>query len=153
LEPEGIELLETNLDDVSGEVLGSLYERLMDEGARDVSVVPVQMKKNRPGHIVKVVARRSDSERLARVLAEETGTLGVRSTPYTHRFVADRRVEETEVEIDGRSFGVGVKVASSGDDVFDVSAEFEDAKEVADETGLPVRRVMQEAEETWRRGR
>jgi len=147
---EGIEVLETNVDDVSPEVLGSLFEKLRDEGARDVYVVPTVIKKNRPGHLVQVLARPDDAERLARVLARETGTLGVRATPYTHRFVADRRVETVELEVGGETHEADVKIGEIDGEVFDASAEYDDARRIADETGEAVRDVMRAIEEEWR---
>src|SRR5207244_7898781 len=68
-------ILETNLDDVSGEVIGRAVERLMASGARDVTITPVFMKKNRTGQIVTVIALTSEAEKRAGVLIEETGTL------------------------------------------------------------------------------
>lgn len=147
---EDIEVLETNVDDVSPEVLGGLYDRLLEEGARDVSLQPLQMKKNRPGHLVRVVVRREDAARLARVLAEETGSLGVRSTPYTHRFVADRETHTVEVDVESETYQAEVKVASINGEVYDVSGEYEDARRIAGEAGVPVRRVLHLMEESWR---
>ncbi|PSQ30454.1 nickel pincer cofactor biosynthesis protein LarC [Halobacteriales archaeon SW_6_65_46] len=142
-----IRVLETNLDDASPELLGSLQRSLKEAGARDVSVVPVTMKKGRPGHLVKVIVRPPDVQAVARRLAEETGTLGVRETGAGHRWIATRAFETAEIEIDGETFGVSVKIASDGDGtVYDVSAEFDDADAVAERTGLSVREVMRRAE-------
>src|SRR5207253_10668678 len=74
-------VLETNLDDVSGEVIGRAVERLMEAGARDVSITPVFMKKNRPGHLISVIADKTKTEDLAELPIEETGTVGVREAP------------------------------------------------------------------------
>src|SRR5207253_2646279 len=74
-------ILETNLDDVSGEVIGRAVERLMASGARDVTITPVFMKKNRPGQIVSVIALKSEPEKLAGAPIEETGTIGAREMP------------------------------------------------------------------------
>ncbi|MFB6157069.1 MAG: nickel pincer cofactor biosynthesis protein LarC [Haloferacaceae archaeon] len=147
LSREGITVLETNLDDATPETLGGLQETLADAGALDVAVLPATMKKSRPGHLVKVVVDPADAERVARRLAEETGTLGVREHGAGHRWVADRRVETATVEVDGGRFEVGVKVAS--DDagaVYDVSAEHDDALAVARETEVAVREVARRAE-------
>jgi len=142
-----IRVLETNLDDASPELLGSLQRSLKQVGARDVSILPVTMKKGRPGHLVKVIVRPPDVQAVARRLAEETGTLGVRETGAGHRWVANRSFETAELEIDGETFGVSVKVASDADGtVYDVSAEFDDADAVAERTGLSVREVMRRAE-------
>ena len=151
LTDEEVVVLETNLDDASPEVLGDLQESLAAAGARDVSVAPLTMKKSRPGHLVTVLARPDDAERVARRLARETGTLGVRATPATHRWVADRHFETATITVDGTSHEVSVKVATDDDGaVFDVSAEYEDAATVARETDLPVREVLRRAEERVR---
>ncbi|MFC4357334.1 nickel pincer cofactor biosynthesis protein LarC [Halobium salinum] len=142
-----ITVLETNIDDAPPEVLGGLQETLAEVGARDVSILPATMKKSRPGHLVKVVVKPEDAERVARRLAEETGTLGVREHGAGHRWVADRDFRTATVALDGDDYEVSVKVASdTAGDVYDVSAEFDDAIAVARETGLSVREVMYRAE-------
>jgi uncharacterized protein (TIGR00299 family) protein len=147
LRRESVAVLETNLDDATPEILGSLQETLTDAGARDVTVVPTTMKKSRPGHLVKVVVDPADAERVARRLATETGTLGVREGAASHRWVADREVETATLSIDGVDHEVGVKVATDADGrIYDVSAEYDDALAVAAETDLPVRDVMRRAE-------
>ena len=147
LRREEISVLETNVDDVAPEVLGSLQETLATAGARDVSVVPTTMKKSRPGHLVKVVVDPADAAAVARRLAEETGTLGVREGGARHRWVADRTFETTTLDIDGAAHDVAVKVATDADgDVYDVSAEYDDALAVARETGLSVREIVRQAE-------
>ncbi|MFB6196283.1 MAG: nickel pincer cofactor biosynthesis protein LarC [Haloplanus sp.] len=147
LRREPISVLETTLDDATPEVLGSLQETLADAGARDVSVIPTTMKKSRPGHLVKVVVDPADAERVARRLAEETGTLGVREGGVRHRWVADRTFETATLDVDGERYEVAVKVATDADGaVYDVSAEFDDALAVARETDLSVRTVLRRAE-------
>ncbi len=142
-----ITVLETNLDDTSPEVLGGLQETLAVAGARDVSIIPVTMKKSRPGHLVKVVVKPEDAERVARRLAEETGTLGVRESGPGYRWIAHREFETATLEIDGAEYDVTVKVASDdAGTVYDVSAEFDDALAVAEGTGMTVRKVMRRAE-------
>ena len=148
---EEISVLETNLDDATPEVLGGLQETLSAAGARDVSVLPATMKKSRPGHLVKVVARSEDAERVARRLAEETGTLGVRATPGTHRWIARREIESVTIEVDDGRYEVDVKVASDGSGaVYDVSAEYDDAAAVAGDTDLPIREILRMAEAAYR---
>jgi uncharacterized protein (TIGR00299 family) protein len=151
LRQEGIEVLETNLDDASPELLGGLHDSLREVGARDVSIVPLSMKKSRPGHLVKVIVRPEDAERVARRLAEETGTLGVRSAGAAHRWVADREIRTVTLAFDGDEHDVDVKLAADRDgSVYDVSAEYDDAAEVAREVGLPTREVMRRAEDEVR---
>jgi hypothetical protein len=150
LRREPITVLETNVDDVTPEVLGSLHERLREAGARDVSVLPATMKKSRPGHLVKVVVRPEDAGRVARTLADETGTLGVREHGAGHRWVAERRVEEVAVAVADDSYPVRVKVAADeGGALLDASAEHDDALAVARETDLTVREVARRAETAW----
>lgn len=149
LRPESISVLETNLDDATPEVLGSLQETLDEVGALDVSILPATMKKSRPGHLVKVVAHPEDAERVARRLAEETGTLGVREGNAGHRWIADRETVTATVTADGEAYEVRVKVATDTDGtVYDRSAEYDDALAVARETGLTVRDVQRRAEAT-----
>lgn len=147
---DDIRVLETNLDDAAPEVLGGLHDTLMDAGARDVSILPASMKKSRPGHLVKVIVKPEDVERVAHQLAKETGTLGVRETGVRHRFIAERSLETVSLPIDGDSYDVTVKLASDSEEVYDVSAEYDDAAAIANETGLPTREVMRRAEEAVR---
>jgi len=151
LRTEPITVLETNVDDATPELLGGLQETLKAAGARDVSVLPATMKKSRPGHLVKVIVRPEDADRVARRLAEETGTLGVREAGAGHRWVADRHCETVTVAVDGDDYEVTVKVATDEDDtVIDVSAEYDDAATVAAETGRPVREILRRAADQFR---
>jgi len=153
LRREEIAVLETHLDDATPETLGDLQRSLSAVGARDVSVTPLTMKKSRPGHLVRVVVRPEDARRVARRLAEETGTLGVREAGASHRYVADRRVETVAVTVDGADHDVDVKVATDdAGTVLDVSAEHDDAAAVAAETGRPTREVARLAEAAFRDG-
>jgi uncharacterized protein (TIGR00299 family) protein len=142
-----IRVLETNVDDATPETIGGLFETLSAAGARDVSVVPMTMKKSRPGYLIRVIVKPEDVQSVARTLAVETGTLGIRETPATHRWIADRAFETVPVEIDGATHDVTVKIASDDSGaVYDVSAEYDDATAIADETGLPVREIIRRAE-------
>ncbi|QUO49139.1 MULTISPECIES: nickel pincer cofactor biosynthesis protein LarC [Halorubrum] len=144
---DDIAVLETNLDDAAPEVLGGLQETLSRAGARDVTIVPTTMKKSRPGHLVKVICKPADAEAVAERLARETGTLGVRQSGATHRWIAEREFETATLRVDGVDHKVAVKVASTTDgEVYDVSAEYDDAAAVAEATGLPIREVLRRAE-------
>ncbi|WP_049969811.1 nickel pincer cofactor biosynthesis protein LarC [Haladaptatus cibarius] len=146
---DDITVLETNLDDAPPEVLGGLQDTLADAGARDVTILPATMKKSRPGHLVKVITKPEDAERVARKLAEETGTLGVRTSGASHRWIARREFETVTLEIDESEYDVTVKIASDDSgSAYDVSTEFDDALAVAQETGIAVREVMRRAERT-----
>jgi len=144
---DDIAVLETNLDDAAPEVLGGLQETLSRAGARDVTIVPTTMKKSRPGHLVKVICKPADAEAVAERLARETGTLGVRQSGASHRWIADREFEAATLRVDDADHEVTVKVASTTDgSVYDVSGEYDDAAAVAEATGLPIREVLRRAE-------
>lgn len=136
-------VLETNLDDVSGEVIGRAVERLMEAGAKDVSITPVFMKKNRPGQLISVIADKAKSEHLAQTLMEETGTLGVREIPVS-RHISQRATGTLAIEVKGRTFQVRVKKSttatghSQGGKV-----EYEDLRRISNETGLSVRELQE----------
>jgi uncharacterized protein (TIGR00299 family) protein len=150
LSRDPITVLETNIDDTTPEVLGGLQERLAEVGALDVSIVPLTMKKSRPGHLVKVIVKPDDAQRVARRLAEETGTLGIREHGAGHRWIADRETRSVTISHEGTTYSVSVKIASTGGDTYDVSAEYDDALAVARETDQSVRAVMRRAEEAAR---
>ena len=102
-------VIEANIDDSSPQVLGYALERLMDAGALDASLSPLQMKKNRPGSLLRVIAKPEDQERLAQMIFAETSTLGLRI------HAAERRVEERRiVEVDTQFGKVRVKVSGHG---------------------------------------
>ncbi len=150
LKQEPATVLETNLDDATPEELGGLQETLKEVGALDVSIIPATMKKSRPGHLVKVITAPEDAKRVANRLARETGTLGIREHGRGHRWVASRDYRTVTVDADGEDVEIGVKIASVGDDIFDISAEFDDAQIGAAETGLAVRELMRRAEQAAR---
>ena len=138
-----IAILETNLDDVTGEIVGNALDRLLQEGARDVSVIPMLTKKNRPGQILKIVADRKDIKHLSRVVMEETGTLGVRVYPC-QRHIINRELIPVEVLIDEVKEHVKVKVATDmKGKVLRIKPEYEDVKRLSDKTGKPLREISE----------
>lgn len=145
-ESDTVDLLETNVDDVSGETIAYACSRLMTEGAYDVSTIPCTMKKGRPGHLIRVIAAAGDGERLASVMATELGTLGIRCIPAVHRFTAGRTIREVPVTIQGRERIVHVKCGFAGGRIFSLKAEYDDIAAIARETGLPVRTIARIAE-------
>lgn len=147
-----IEMLETNVDDVTGQVLGYLIEELLTAGARDVSIIPATMKKGRSGHIIQVISKPEDSPALARKIIEETGSLGVRIIPIKHRLIAQREMDKVSVILNGKKFEIAVKIARDLRGVLlNISAEFEDCKRVSKESGIPVRDVIRLTEEDARK--
>jgi len=146
-----VEILETNVDDVSPEVIAYAISRLMDAGARDASAVPSVMKKGRSGHLLRVISEPALTAPLAMILAGELGTLGIRVIPSVHRFILQRRVMQVLVTIGGESREMDVKIGSIGTKVSSVKPEFEQARAWAEERGVPVREVLRRAEEAaWK---
>jgi pyridinium-3,5-bisthiocarboxylic acid mononucleotide nickel chelatase len=150
LEQENVSILETNLDNVTGELLGHIFKGLMKHGARDVSIIPTITKKNRPGHLLRVVAKPEDSETLSEEIIRETGTLGVRVLPYAHRNIAHREIIPSDVEIDGNNFEINIKIGKIGDEIISIKPEYEDAKTISEKTGTPLKDVMDAAIQVFR---
>ncbi|MGC9444068.1 MAG: nickel pincer cofactor biosynthesis protein LarC [Candidatus Methanospirareceae archaeon] len=150
LSRDQIEVLETNVDNVTGEMMGNLIEVLMAEGARDVAVAPVLMKKGRTGYLITVITTPQDAARIAQRLMVETGTLGVRVMQVKHRFVADREEARVTVTLRGVEREVGIKIGrDAAGKVITVAAEFEDAKRVARELNMPLKDVLKAVEGTF----
>ena len=133
-----IVLLETNLDDVSGEVLGYTQEQLFALGALDVWYTPVQMKKNRPGVVLSVLAPQSMEASVLELVLRETTTLGIR-TRSVERYVAERRNLEMETALGT----VRVKVKYLEGAPVSAAPEYEDCRLLALEAGIPLQDVYQ----------
>jgi len=134
-------LLEANVDDATGEVMAHALAALLDAGAHDAWITPIVMKKGRPAHTLSALADPALAEQVARVLASETGTLGVRGQ-HLERWPEPR--SSGAVEVDG--IAVRVKVSPGR-----VKVEHDDAARAARRTGRPLREVVSLAEETARR--
>jgi uncharacterized protein (TIGR00299 family) protein len=135
-----VSVLEANLDDLSPQVLGYAIERLLAEGALDVFSVPVQMKKNRSGSLLTVLAKPEDADRLTKLMFAETTTLGVR------RRDEQRQVLERRWEIVETSWGpVRIKIANMNGTVSNYAPEYEDCRALAEAHHVPLKKVMEEA--------
>jgi pyridinium-3,5-bisthiocarboxylic acid mononucleotide nickel chelatase len=138
-------LLETNLDDVTGEVIGYATTRLMDAGALDVYTTAIQMKKNRPAVMLSVICRADDVSRLEQILFCETGTLGIR------RWAADRHtLRRTDCRVETPWGAVAGKLATLPSGAVRFSPEFEDCRRIADERQIPLDDVYQAARDARR---
>jgi uncharacterized protein (TIGR00299 family) protein len=135
-----VSVIEANIDDSTPEVLGYALDRLIEAGALDVSLSPVIMKKNRPGTLVRVIARLEDREKLSQLVLAETSTLGLRI------YAAERRVEARKfVEVETAYGKVRIKVSGTGS----FAPEYEDCRKVALETGVPLQRILAEASHSY----
>jgi uncharacterized protein (TIGR00299 family) protein len=146
-----VDILETNVDDVSGELIANTIVRLMEAGARDASATPCLMKKGRAGHLVRVICTPDRSAVLAELMALELGTLGIRCIPAVHRFIADRTYENAEVTLRGQRFSLPFKCGWMGGRAYTLKPEFEPARDLAAVLGIPVRDVLQAVTDAgWR---
>jgi len=135
-------VLEANIDDCSPQVLGYAMERLFEAGALDVTLTPLVMKKQRPGHLLRVIATPESRETLASIVFRETTTLGLRMHD------AERRVQWREIQIVETPFGpVRMKVGEYG-----ASPEYDDCRELALKTGLPLKEILAVAILAWKAG-
>jgi uncharacterized protein (TIGR00299 family) protein len=131
-----VSVLEANIDDSSPQVLGYAMERLLEAGALDVTLESLLMKKNRPGTLVRVIAKPEDREALAQLMFAETSTLGLRI------YSAERRVKERHtLEVETPHGKVRIKIAQDGS----YAPEYEDCRKLARETGVPLKQILAEA--------
>ena len=136
-ETDRVAVLETNLDDCAGEILGSFVETALAAGALDVFHTPIQMKKNRPGVLLTVLCAEAEADKFSELLLRETTAFGVRKT------IAERRKLRREFVEVTTAFGkVTVKIGKIGGKVVQAAPEFESAKKLAAKAGVPVKQIF-----------
>jgi uncharacterized protein (TIGR00299 family) protein len=135
-------VIETNVDDIDGEVMGTMFDTLLSEGlAYDVVMIPAYGKKNRPAYVVKVIAPKSGLKSIAEIMIKHLGTLGIRYTTWD-RLKAARETIVCKMEIEGLEFMVRVKVSRGIDgSIINIKPEADDVLKVSRETGIPVREL------------
>jgi uncharacterized protein (TIGR00299 family) protein len=135
-----VTVLETALDDLTPQILGYVIEQSLAAGALDAMAAPLQMKKNRPGHQLTVLCRPEDAGRIGTLLLRETSALGLRMRRE------QRRVLRREFQTIATQWGeVRVKLGFLDGDMVNCAPEFEDCRRIAQENGVPLKTVMQEA--------
>jgi uncharacterized protein (TIGR00299 family) protein len=139
-ETDRVAVLETNLDDSTGEMLGHFLESALAAGALDVFHTPIQMKKNRPGVLLTVLCAESDADKFSELILRETTTFGVRRT------IAERRKLRRELTgVKTKFGGVKVKVGRLRGKVVQAAPEFESAKTIAAQKKMPVKLIYEAA--------
>jgi pyridinium-3,5-bisthiocarboxylic acid mononucleotide nickel chelatase len=139
-ETDRVAVLETNLDDVSGEILGYFVERALAAGALDVFHTPIQMKKNRPGVLLSVLCSETDADKFAEMILRETSVFGVRRT------LAERRKLRRELKSVKTRFGqVAVKLGRLDGRVVQGTPEFESCRKLSERTKVPLRQIYEAA--------
>ncbi|MHA2297686.1 MAG: nickel pincer cofactor biosynthesis protein LarC [Candidatus Hodarchaeales archaeon] len=140
LEEDQVTVIETNVDDVTGEILGAVFEPLFEKGALDVTAFPLLAKKNRPGWCLRVIAKPKNTESLANVLFKNLRTLGVRFY-VTKRLVLQRQTKLVKVRVKGKEYETRIKLARRDDKLLFSKIEFEDLKKIAKIHDLSVQEV------------
>jgi uncharacterized protein (DUF111 family) len=131
-------VIETNIDHMSGEELGFLFDLLLIEGASDVSMVPITMKKNRPGHMIKIISKPDLVDHLVNILFKETGTLGIRISENTHRGVAERQFVPLDINVGNHVYTINFKIGLIGDEIISHRPEYEDLRRISVEQDIPL---------------
>ena len=126
LDKDTVKILETNLDDVSGEVIANTIEKLMENGAKDVTVAHAITKKGRPTQLISVICDSQNANSLLKILINETRTLGVRIRT-SERYVVPRKILESEVTLENQNFTIHYKISDSEH----FKLEFEDVKSIS----------------------
>lgn len=142
LECDTVTVLETHLDDSTPELLGHLMERLLAGGALDVAFAPLQMKKNRPGVRVTVVAEVATADPLARLVLRESSAIGVRLSSC-RRLKLRRETSTVATELGPAQ----VKLLFEGDELLRVAPEYESCRTLAASSGRPLAEVMRIVEQ------
>jgi len=129
LQLDTVKILETNVDDVSGEVLGNMIEKIMAQGAKDVTISSAITKKGRPTNLVSVICDSDTMDSIMDLLVTETGTLGVR-VRTSERYIVPRAVKTLSVNIQGQSFDVRYKIRDLNNGAH-FKIESDDIKEIS----------------------
>jgi pyridinium-3,5-bisthiocarboxylic acid mononucleotide nickel chelatase len=133
-----VAVLETNLDDISPEILGHFVERALEDGALDVFHTPIQMKKNRPGVLLTVLCAVADADKFTELMLRETSAFGVR------RYTVERRKLQREFVAVKTPYGeVTVKLGKLDGKVVQVAPEYESCKKLAAAAEVPIKQVYE----------
>lgn len=129
-------VVETNIDNMSGEIIGYVMDKLFEAGAVDVYFTPIQMKKERPGIIISALVPERNLSSVESVLFDQTATFGIRKYKVI-RTILTREFKE----FDTRLGKIKVKIGKFHEDIKSFSPEYEDCKRIAEEKGIPLKHV------------
>ena len=132
---EDIVVMETNIDDTTGEILGYTLERLFENGALDVFYTPIFMKKNRPAYRLTVVCKKENMINLQNIIFKETTTIGIR-----YRFEARTELERENIEINTQYGKIKAKKVKSNEETY-IYPEYESLKKLAKENKIPLKEL------------
>ena len=139
MEMDSVKILETNVDDVSGEILGYLIEKIMKVGAKDISIYPGITKKGRPTNLISIMCDDEKIETITDILVLETGTLGIRISD-SNRLIISRTNHSFSLSFEGKSFEINYKKSTYKEKTH-FKIEFEDLKNISETLDKPIRDV------------
>jgi len=145
MQSDTVSVLETNIDDMTGEMMGDLIEKLskQDVGAKDVTLVNGITKKNRPVHILKVICSEDMEKGIIELIFNETGTLGIRKT-INERYKLERFSILLPIMIENHEYVISVKISKDKQGkIINVKPEFDNIREIANKSGLPFKKTME----------
>lgn len=142
---EKIFILECQLDDFTGEAIGYIMEKILEQGVLDIYLTSVAMKKNRPGTLITILIKEKDVERIEEILLRETSTFGVRKSEWSRR-ILDREFKKVETEY-GR---ITVKIGRLAGEIVKISPEYEEVKEKAIQMNIPLMELYFEVKQAAR---
>ncbi len=139
-----VSILETDVDDVSGEILGNFINKLKNEDILDIQIIPSITKKSRPSHIIQILCYPEYTTKLIKKMIHELGTLGVRFNTI-NRVCVDRVMEKRTIKIEGKNFDVNFKisyiVSDKRKEIVNIKPEFEDIKKISEDLGIAIKKV------------
>ncbi|MFX1395330.1 MAG: nickel pincer cofactor biosynthesis protein LarC [Promethearchaeota archaeon] len=142
---EQVTILETNVDDVSGEILGNFINKMEKEDILDIQIIPGISKKNRPCQIIKILCRPDIKFELIEKIIEELGTLGVRFNTINRVCVA-RITENINIEINGKNYDLIYKISYTDTKnkkrIVNIKPEYENLKKISNESGLSLKEIL-----------
>ncbi|MFB3048282.1 MAG: nickel pincer cofactor biosynthesis protein LarC [Nitrosopumilaceae archaeon] len=126
-----VQILETNVDDVSGEVLGHMIDKIMENGAKDVTITQGISKKGRPTNLISVICDLKSMNTLLELLISETGTLGVRRRS-SERYVVPRTILTVPIKLNEKIFKIRCKITRENNIINNFKIESDDIKKISD---------------------
>lgn len=132
---DSVQILETNLDDVSGETIGNMIDKMIANGAKDVTVTPGITKKGRPTNLVSIICDPSVTNTLASLLVSETGTLGIR-VRTSNRYIVPRIIVTVPIILQEKNFAIRCKIVKHDDIIKHFKLESDDVKSIAESLSM-----------------
>jgi len=139
-------VIETNIDDMSPQVYDYLIEKLMQQGAQDVYLTPIIMKKGRPAILLSVLTDKTKTDVVLDTIFRETTSIGVRILE-----VGRKKLSREIREVDSVYGKIRIKISRCGDEVLTLTPEYEDCRRIAEERQIPLKQVMEEAKDGFSR--